>query len=101
MKITRRMLLIIVASLGVFIIAYSLFRHFTGIGLSEAGEKYMMDIIVVAALVLFMYNRRLAKEEKKAKETAEEAEYRIVEDPAEETSPEDENLPHWERNKDT
>jgi len=94
------MLLIIIAALGVFIIAYSLIRQFTGLGFSEAGEKYMMDIIVISALALFMYNRKLAKDEKKAREDAAEAERRSAEEPEEKAPQEDESLPHWERGKD-
>ena len=97
MKISRKTLLKIIAAMGIFIIAYSLFRHFTGIGLSETAEKYMMDIIIFGALGLFLYNRKLARDEKRAREAAEEAERRAAEEPEEEAPEEDENLPHWER----
>jgi len=93
------MLLITIAALGFFIIAYSLVRQFTGFGLGEAGEKYMMDIIIFGALGLFLYNRKLLKDEKRAKEAAEEAERRAAEEPEEIVSAEDEDLPHWERHK--
>lgn len=104
MKITRKMLLIIIASMGIFLIAYSVFRHFTGIGLGEKAEKYMMDIIVFGALGLFVYNRKMAGDERKAKEAAEEAKRRAAEEPEpeapqEQVSEDEENLPHWERNK--
>jgi len=100
MKVTRKMLLTITASLGILIIVYSLVRYFTGYGFSEAGEKYLIDIVIIAALGLFMYNRKMAKDEKLAREAAEEAERRRLEgeEPEEET-PEDESLPHWERYK--
>ena len=106
MKVTRNMLLIITASLGVLIILYSLFRHFTGKGLSEGAEKYMMDVVVIAALGLFLYNRKMAKEEKLAREAAAEKARRIAEglpeeepEPVEKTQDNDDNLPHWERRK--
>ena len=75
--------MIITAGLGVFIIAYSLIREFTGIGLSEAQEKYMMDIIFFGALGLFVYNRKMASDERKAKAAAEEEERRAAENPDE------------------
>jgi hypothetical protein len=74
MKITRTWLLRITGGLGVFIIVYSLIRHFTGVGFGENLEKYMFDIIVFAALGLFMYNRKLAGDEKKEREAREKAE---------------------------
>jgi hypothetical protein len=105
MKITRKTLLIIIAALGIFLIGYSLIRQLTGYGFNEKTEKQMMDVIIIAALGLFVYNRKMAKDEKRAKETAEEAERRRMEgeEPEEEIpeddDPEDESLPHWERNK--
>jgi hypothetical protein len=118
MKVTRKMLLIITASLGVLIIVYSLVSHFFGIGLSEGMEKYLFDVVIIAALACFMYNRKLAKDESVAKTAAEEAERRAAEksesdsdsedDPEsnpdseeDEVSDDDENLPHWQRNKST
>ena len=104
MKVTRKMLLLITGALGVLIILYSLFRHFTGKGLSEAAEKYMMDVVVIAALGLFLYNRKMAKDERLAREEAEEKARRIAEglpeepEPVEE-NPDDNNLPHWLRHK--
>jgi hypothetical protein len=107
MKVTRKMLLIITASLGVLIILYSIVRHFFGIGLSEKMEKWMFDGILIAALGCFMYNRKLAKDERQAKEAArkaeEEAERRrqegIEDEEPEDNSENDDNIPHWERNK--
>ena len=112
MKVTRKMLLIITASLGVLIIVYGLVNYFFGIGLSEGMEKYLFDVIIIAALGCFMYNRKLAKDDRIAA-AAEEAERRAEEDGAEEgsesdsdsaedeVSADDENLPHWQRNKST
>ncbi|MDR1352371.1 MAG: hypothetical protein LBK05_03720 [Treponema sp.] len=71
MKVTRKLLLGVLAGLGVFIIAYTLFRQFTGIGFSEDFEKRMFDIVMFAALGIFMYNRKLASDEKKARDAAE------------------------------
>jgi len=104
MKVTRKMLLIITASLGVFIIVYSLVRQFFGIGLSDSMERYMMDVIIISALGLFMYNRKMAKDEQREREEArkaeEEAERRLEgEDESVEDSQDDEDLPHWERKK--
>ena len=90
MKITRKALLIIIAALAIFIIVYSLFSQFTGIGLDEAAERFMVNTILIAAVGLFIYNRKLARDEKLAKESEEEP------PPAEETMNND-DLPHWER----
>jgi len=64
-------------------------------------EKYAFDTIIIAALGCYMYNRKLAKDEREAKAAAEEAERRAAEEPEEqeELSPDEENLPHWERGK--
>ena len=100
MKIKRKTLLIIIASLGIFLVFYSLFRHFTGIGLEEGAEKFMMDAIIISALGLYIYNRKMAKDERLAREAAPKTECRLPEEPEEqeEASPvEDEDRPHWER----
>jgi hypothetical protein len=75
MKITRKLLLRIVAGMGIFIIAYSLIRQFTHIVdfVSADVEKKMIDFIVFGALAVFIYNRKLASDEKKAREAAERA----------------------------
>ena len=101
MKLSRNTLLIIIACMGIFLIGYGVLRHFTGIGFSEGIEKYLFDIIIFGALGLFMYNRKLVKDEKVAREAKEEEERRAAEgttEPEEETgSTQDEDLPHWER----
>ena len=102
MKVTRSTLLKIIVAMGLFMIVYSLVRQFAGIGLGETAEKYMFDAIFIGCLGLFMYNRKLAKEEKQAKAAKEEAERQAAEKaeapPAEDTSAaDDEDLPHWER----
>jgi hypothetical protein len=94
MKINRKVLLMITAGLGILLIVYSLVRHFFKIEISSTIEEYFMNGIVFAALALFMYNRKLAKDERQAKEAAEKAESNTLEPAA---SGEDENLPHWER----
>ena len=99
MKVTRKMLLVITAFLGVLIIVYSLVRQFFGIGLGEKTEKYIFDFIIIAALGLFMYNRKLARDERQAREAAAEEERRALSGGSQEESSEDENLPHWERYK--
>ena len=105
MKVTRKMLLIITASLGVLIIVYGLVNYFFGIGFSEGMEKYLFDVVIIAALGCFMYNRKLAKDERVAAAAA-EAERRAAEESdsdseEDEVSADDENLPHWQRNKST
>jgi hypothetical protein len=73
LKLTRKLLLGVVAGLGIFLIAYSLFRQFTGIGFDDTTEKYIIDTIVFGALGIFLYNRKLTSDEKKAREAAEKA----------------------------
>jgi flagellar basal body-associated protein FliL len=94
MKITRKTLLIIIAVLGVLLIAYGVIRHFTDFGEGEVWDRYVTDVIVVIALGLFIYNRKMAKDEKQAKE----AEVR-EEAPDEAALADDEEKPHWERGK--
>ena len=95
MKITRKTLLIIIAALGVLLIAYGVIRHFTGFGEGEEWDRYVTDIIIFIALGLFVYNRKLARDEKQAKEAAE----RQAEEAPKEKPPADDNeKPHWEQN---
>jgi ABC-type protease/lipase transport system fused ATPase/permease subunit len=74
MKITRKTLLIITAGLGVFLIVFSLIRQFTGLRLGETFEKNLFDTVLFIALGLFLYNRKLASDEKKEREAKERAE---------------------------
>ena len=99
MKITRKMLLTTIVVLGVLLIAYGVIRQFTGFGQDEKWDRHITDVIILIALGLFIYNRKLAKDEKLAKEAAEKTELQAEEEPQEAVSPEDENLPHWERSK--
>ncbi|MDR1374450.1 MAG: hypothetical protein LBJ24_05700 [Treponema sp.] len=84
MKVSRIWLLRITGGIGVFIIVYSLIRHFTGFSIGETAEKYMFDTIVFVALGLFMYNRKLAADEKKEREAKEKAETAAAAEAAEE-----------------
>jgi uncharacterized membrane protein len=68
------MLLGITVGLGVFLIGYTLIRQFAGIGFGEDAEKTMFDIIILTALGVFVYNRKLAADEKKERQDAERAE---------------------------
>ncbi|MCL2067642.1 MAG: hypothetical protein FWG99_09280 [Treponema sp.] len=68
MKVKRKTLLAIVAGLGVFLIIFSVIRHFTGFPADEALNRYITDGIIIAALCIFIYNRKMAKEEKLAEE---------------------------------
>ena len=97
MKITRKTLLIIIAAMGVLLIVYDVIRHFTGFGEGEEWDRYVAVIIVVFVLWLFIYSRKMAKDEKLAKE-AKAAEARRVEEAPEEKAPvDDDEKPHWER----
>ncbi|MDR2211356.1 MAG: hypothetical protein LBO65_07855 [Spirochaetaceae bacterium] len=102
MKITRKHLLIITASLGALLIVYSLVRHFTGLGLDPKLERYFLDGIVIVALGLFMYNRKLARDEKQARDAEAQREERALEEGEADQNEtgQDETLPHWERRKD-
>ena len=114
MKMKRKYLMRILIAFGVFMIGYGIFRYFTGIGFSEGIEKYIFDIMIFGALGIFIYNRKMIKDEKAAREAKEEAERQAAARAAEqsadpsaepsgkpenENSPEDENLPHWERHE--
>lgn len=99
-KLSRKALLGITAGLGALIIVYSLIRHFTSFSLGETVERYLMDGVIIAALGLFMYNRKLASDERKAREAAEQEKLR-AEQAEEEGADEDGELPHWERGKKT
>jgi len=80
-----------VGSMGVLLILYSVFRHFTGIGLEESAEKFVLDVIIILSIGLFVINRKMLSDEKKAR-AAEIARL------AEEQNPvENKDRPHWER----
>ncbi len=68
MKLKRSWLLALTAALGVLLIAYALLRQFAGFSLDPKLEKTFFDGIFIAAVALFVYNRKLAADEKKASE---------------------------------
>jgi hypothetical protein len=68
MKLTRIHLLRIALGLALFLVAYGLFRRFSGVAVDEKLEKIMIDGVIVAALGLFVYNRKLAADEHKERE---------------------------------
>jgi hypothetical protein len=78
MKLKRIWLLRITGGIGIFIIVYSLIRHFTGFTINdyfgESAEKTMFDTIVFIALGLFLYNRKMSSDERKEREAKEKAE---------------------------
>ena len=45
--------------MGLILIAYGLFRHFTDFEISEKFDKYFTNIFVIGAIVIFMYNRKI------------------------------------------
>jgi hypothetical protein len=62
----------IALGLGFLLIAYGLFRHFSGVKVDEGLEKIMIDGVIFASLGLFIYNRKLAADEKKERERGED-----------------------------
>jgi hypothetical protein len=95
MKLSRKTLLLITAGLGVLLVAYSLVRHFAGLKVDEKLERYFMDGVIFAALALFLYNRKLASDERKAREAAEQEQLRAEQPPV--PDDDDSGRPHWER----
>jgi hypothetical protein len=61
MKLTRKWLLRIIAGLGVFMIGYMAVRLLTGYHFSETVELYMFRGIILIALAIFVYNRKVNK----------------------------------------
>jgi Ca2+/Na+ antiporter len=68
MKISRAWLLRILIVLGFVIVVYSVLRHVTGFTVGEKNESFFMNVIIFAALGIFIYNRKLAAGEKKERE---------------------------------
>ncbi|MDR1804415.1 MAG: hypothetical protein LBQ94_12500 [Treponema sp.] len=58
MKVTRKTLLIIIAAMGVLLIAYGMIRQFTGFGEGEEWDRYVTDIVIIIALGIFIYSRK-------------------------------------------
>jgi hypothetical protein len=73
MKLARTHLLRIAIGLGLFLLAYGFFRHFSGIKVDEGIERIMIDGVILVSLGLFLYNRKLAADEKKEHERREHA----------------------------
>jgi hypothetical protein len=71
MKIKREWLLIAIGAIGVSMILYTLARQFLGFNLGEAFEKFFFDGVFIAAIGIFMFNRKMLSDEKK--EAAEKA----------------------------
>ncbi|MDR3130152.1 MAG: hypothetical protein LBU18_01250 [Treponema sp.] len=59
MKISRTWLLRILIALAFVIAAYSVLRHITGFTLGGKTENFLMDAIMITALGVFIYNRKL------------------------------------------
>jgi hypothetical protein len=88
MKLSRAWLLRILIAMGLIIIVYSIVRHVTGFTMGEKNERFFMNVIVFAALGIFIYNRKLAtgeKEERAKLEREKEAGPVEVRDPDEDT----------------
>lgn len=68
MKISRSWLLGITAGLGVLMIVYSLLRQFAILNLGEKFERFFFDTIFMAAIALFLWNRKMVTDERKAAE---------------------------------
>lgn len=63
MKLNRTWLLWIIGSLGVAMILYAVAKQFIGFTVDPGLEKTFFDLIVLVALGVFVYNRKLAREE--------------------------------------
>ena len=61
MKVTRKLLLIIVSGLAVLLISYGLLRQFSGLDISPTIDKYITNGIIFTALMLFLYNRKMVR----------------------------------------
>ncbi len=69
MKIQRKWLLVATASIGVFMILYTLARQFLGLDLGDGTDKLFFDGVFIAAIGLLMLNRKIAADEKKEAES--------------------------------
>jgi hypothetical protein len=65
-KPSRKTLLIMLGALGVILIGYGVLQAIFGNILSESAGKNLSDIIIFAALGIFLWNRKLLKDEKMA-----------------------------------
>lgn len=103
MKITPKLVLLIVGGIGALIIIYGLVRQFIPIDIDENTEKVAINVLLFGTLGFYLYARKLISDERRAKEAAEKAAAeQVVAGEAglsvqTEEPEEDENLPHWER----
>lgn len=63
MKLSRTLLLWIIAGLGIAMILYAVAKQFIGFTVDPALEKTFFDFIVIGALGILLYNRKLARDE--------------------------------------
>ncbi|GAB1484703.1 hypothetical protein MASR2M78_35210 [Treponema sp.] len=77
-KIKRSWLMATTASIGVFMILYTLARQFLGFNLGEKFEKNFFDFIFIAAIALLVLNRKIANDEKKEAALAAEEELKAA-----------------------
>ncbi|AEJ19990.1 hypothetical protein [Gracilinema caldarium] len=63
MKLNRTWLLWIIGSLGVAMILYAVAKQIIGFSVDPALEKTFFDFIIIGALGILIYNRKLAAEE--------------------------------------
>jgi uncharacterized oligopeptide transporter (OPT) family protein len=77
-KIKRSWLIGLIIGMGILMAVYTLVRTFTPLRLGERAEKYFFDTLIFVALGVFVYNRKLAADEKKAASEKKEAEERAA-----------------------
>jgi hypothetical protein len=70
----RSWLIGIIIGMGVLMAAYTLVRTLTPFRLGERAERYFFDTLVFVALGIFVYNRKLAADEKKEREKEKDGE---------------------------
>lgn len=68
MKIKRSWLLAATTGIALFMILYTVIKHFTEFTLGESFEKYFFDGIFLAAIGLLILNRKIASDERKEQE---------------------------------
>jgi len=64
LKDKRRLLLIALIAMAVLLVGYGLLRGLAGIRLPDRLDRALPDLIMIAAVGIFVYGRKLAKEEK-------------------------------------
>jgi hypothetical protein len=73
-KIKRSWLIGLIIGMGILMILYTLVRTFTPLRLDEKAERYCFDILIFTALGVFVYNRKLTRDEKKEREKEKDGE---------------------------